>query len=198
MEILQKIPNLSEEEVLKILDKVLTVVSQQFPFGVYSTDDIYQEGFLICVEQLLPAYTGQSPLENYLNVSLRNRMRNFIRDNSTIYHFRCPLCNNENTPNCVRCTKSRLDFAAKKNVTTPLNIDDISEDILSYDWFDIENENSEFSQLISRNLPISMRAGYLKLKDGINIPKSRKDEVISRIRDILIQNDFLDESENND
>ena len=178
-------------ETMTIIDKVCKSVSKTFSFGHFESDDIYQESFLICIE-ILDKYDGTRPLENFLNVSLRNRLRNFKRDNSQYYKYKCDICNNEDIENCENCLRHRVVYQTKKNIDNPINIEDV-KDIVIYSGDNVELNNKEVMSLINKNLPLSMRTDYLKMLSDVYVNKTRREEIIERIRDILRQNDCLDE-----
>ena len=81
------------QETMEIVDNVCRAISKNFAFDHFEPDDIYQEAFIICME-ILDKYDGDRPLENFLRVSLKNRLRNFRRDNSKYYKYQCEVCNN--------------------------------------------------------------------------------------------------------
>lgn len=184
--------NINNPEIFSIVDRVCKDICKRFTFDSYDEDDIYQESILIC-EDIINKYDGERPLENFLRVSLKNRLMNFKRDNTTYYKFVCPECNNKNCKNCEYCIKYRIVYEIKKNINSPLNIDEIEDEQLQYNNIDEYIEYSELHQLINFHLPIEMRADYLRIMSGVYINKSRRDEIISRITDILKQNDFIDE-----
>jgi len=184
--------NISNPEVYATVDKVCQALCHKFSFGNFDPDDIYQESFLICVEKLLPKYDGDRPLENFLKVSLKNRLINFKREKTLYYKFTCSECNNSDD-NCEYCAKYRLLYAAKKNLDSPVNIDEIKDEQLHYEHIEEECNMAEFYSLINRNLPLNMREDYLKMMSDVYVSKPRREEIIGRIKDILKQNDFLDE-----
>lgn len=185
---------INNPEIFKIVDKVCRDLSPRFVFGSYESEDIYQESIFIC-EDILDKYDGNRPLENFLRVSLKNRLVNFKRDNTVYYKFLCPVCHNKDSSNCNYCIKSRIVHDVKKNIESPLNIDEIKDEQLNYEHINRETEYNELISLINRNLPIEMRADYLKILSDVYVNKTRREEIIQRIKDILQQNDFIDEDE---
>lgn len=188
-----KIPNnMTEAETMSIIDKVCSSVSNNFSFGHFDSDDIYQESFIICAE-IIDKYDGTRPLENFLNVSLRNRLRNFKRDNSQYYKYQCEVCGNQDIENCENCLRHRVVHQTKKNIEHPINIDDVSESVV-YEGDDIKQYmKKEIFGLINKHLPLHMRTDYLKIMSDVYVNKNRRDEIINRIKDILTQHDCMDE-----
>lgn len=190
------VKTINDPEIFSVVDSVCQSFSKKFSFGNYEPSDIYQESFIICIETLLPKYDGVSPLENYLKVGLRNRLLNFKRQKTLYYKFVCPECNNE-VEDCEYCVKYRLLFNVKQNLDNPVNIEDIKDDSLYYEHIEEESNTRELYSLINKNLPLSMREDYLKMMNDVYVNKNRRAEIIERIRDILKQNDFLDEENEN-
>lgn len=71
---------MTETQVLETIQIVTNRLKSRFTFKYYDEDDISQESFLICISAL-ERYDGKRPLENFLYVNLRNRLKSFIRDN---------------------------------------------------------------------------------------------------------------------
>lgn len=176
----------------EIIDSVCRSLSKKFEFPGYDSDDIYQESYIICVEDIMPKYDGTSPLENFLKVSLANRLLNFRRKNIPSYKFVCSECKNKDSDNCDVCIKNRVNHSVKKNLYSPINIEEAQDDALQYEHVEKDWENAEIFTLINLHLPTQMREDYLKMMSDVYINKNRREEIISRIRDILLQNDFMD------
>lgn len=186
--------NISNPDTLKIVLKVCQALCSNNSFPGFDKDDIHQEAFLICTE-ILDKYDGSFPLEHFLMTSVRNRLLNFKRKNLPYYKFKCSICNNKNSENCEDCVKNRTSYSAKKNLDSPINLDEVKDEILDYRGCN-GLEKSELFYLLDLNLPISMREDYLKMLSDVPVKKFRREEIISRIQDILIQNDYID-GENN-
>ena len=180
------------QETMEIVDNVCRAISKNFAFDHFEPDDIYQEAFIICME-ILDKYDGDRPLENFLRVSLKNRLRNFRRDNSKYYKYQCEVCNNEDIENCENCLRQRVIYSTKKNIDRPKNIDEVKNEVV-YESSEVELLlRKEIFDLVSKNIPVHMRTDYLKMMSDVYVNKVRREEVIERIRDILRQNDCLDE-----
>ncbi len=72
--------NMTEDQVMTSIEKVIKRISPKYTFYGYTLDDIKQESFLICMDAL-NRYDEKRPLENFLSVNLSNRLKNFVRDN---------------------------------------------------------------------------------------------------------------------
>lgn len=178
-------------EELTVIQNVCKMLCCKYKFQGYEPDDIYQESFLICIE-LMKKYDGSSPLSNFLIISLKNRLINLRRKNMPYYKFKCDKCCNKDYENCSECLKNRVTYTVKRNIFSPIDIDEVAEEILYQQNYN-ESEKEEVLSLIDIHLPIHMREDYLKMSAGVSVTKFRRDEIVNRIRDILKQNDYIDE-----
>ena len=62
-------PNMTEEEVLRVMNKVIDKTAAKYTFYGYTVDDIKQESYIICIDAL-KRYDNKRPLENFLSVNL--------------------------------------------------------------------------------------------------------------------------------
>lgn len=157
-----KIPkNMSEQEVMQKIVLVVDRIAPKYTFNGYEVDDIKQEAYIICMDAL-DRYDEARPLENFLSVNLSNRLKNFVRDNYFTKHDE-----------------------EKKKVLNPsqLSYDDCleSED----DDIDINIDVSHMSKIIDQFLPSKCRSDYLKILSDVYVPKKRKAEIISLIKNIM-------------
>ena len=169
-----KLPsNMTESQTMEIIQKVCERTAPKYVFYGYQKDDILQESYIICMEAL-SRYDEKRPLENFLAVNLSNRLKNFIRDN---YFF---ACSDEN----------------RAKVYQPAQLDN-ENGIQS--WFDFgiqwldDIDIKNMLIIIDRNLPATMRLDYLKMQNDVYIPKSRREEVIRYIQEILEDHGFYEE-----
>lgn len=155
-----KVPsNMTEQEVIEQINKVIDRISPKYTFYGYDVNDIKQESFIICIDAL-DRYDETRPLENFLSVHLSNRLKNFVRDN---YSF----SNNQE----------------KRKVSSPMQLS-YEENVEHNDV----NNNLEFKDLdsvISERLPARYRSDYLKFINNVNMTKAKKEKIIALIKDIL-------------
>jgi RNA polymerase sigma factor (sigma-70 family) len=157
-----KIPkNMSEQEVVDQIHVVINRMAQKYTFNGYDVDDIKQEAFIICMDAL-DRYDSKRPLENFLAVHLSNRLKNFIRDN---YY-----------------TKNEEE---KKRVLKPKYIS--SEDFIPapINNYDDSIDAQSIQDILDKHLPSEYRADYLKIINEVYVPKKRREEVISTIKEIV-------------
>jgi RNA polymerase sigma factor (sigma-70 family) len=157
-----KIPkHMTEQQVVDQINIVVNRISARYTFHGYEVEDIKQEAFIICMDAL-DRYDPSRPLENFLSVHLSNRLKNFVRDN--FY------------------TK---DEEEKKKILKPSS--------LSHEDFTPEEKNNDYEkidaqsiqQIIDLKLPSEYRADYLKIINDVYVPKKRREEIISLIRELI-------------
>jgi len=165
-----KIPEgITEQEVLRVIKKVIDKTAHSYTFYGYSVNDIRQESFIICMDAL-DRYNNEHRLENFLSSNLSNRLKNFIRDN----HF---------TP--VQIEKGKI--------VQPAQLDNEHSIV---DYFSLSNnvdnamDYREMAQVISQKLPASMRMDYLKIVNDIYLSNKRREEILAEVKEILIENNM--------
>ena len=157
-----KLPrNMKENEVVTQIMAIVDRIAPKYSFNGYSVEDIKQEAFIICMDAL-DRYDPSRPLENFLSVHLSNRLKNFVRDN----YF------------------TKNDDESKKKLLNAKSI--ISDDVSMEDSDYIENVDiSDIKQLIDEELPMVYRADYLKIINNVYVPKKRREEVLSVLKQIV-------------
>jgi len=157
-----KIPsNMTEQETLDKIHFVISKISPKYTFSGYDIEDIKQEAFIICMDAL-DRYDEQRPLENFLSVHLSNRLKNFIRDNFYV----------------------KNDEEKKKVLLpSPITNEQVVYDIV--DSPDLTITINELKEEIDIKMPSSMRMDYLKIINGVYVPKGRKEEILSFIKDLI-------------
>jgi len=157
---------MTEAEVVQTILEVTKRLSSSFTFAYFDKEDIEQEAFLMGMEAL-DRYDEARPLENFLFIHIKNRLKNFKRDKYYRYDE----------------GKAQKIQQNKKNLLDPLNIDVLP---LSYrDNKDEERDIEEIYNIIDRNLPNTMRNDYLRIKSGVQVNKNKRIEVIEEIQRIL-------------
>tara|TARA_B100001564_G_scaffold324411_1_gene305141 strand:- start:1559 stop:2062 length:504 start_codon:yes stop_codon:yes gene_type:complete len=162
-----KIPkNMTKKEVIDKIQLVVDRIAPKYTFHGYDIDDMKQEAFIICIDAL-DRYDQKRPLENFLSVNLSNRLKNFVRDNY--------------------CT---LKDVEKKKVMTPAPL--ISDNIVDTRRTDNSSKvnTKEASDIIDQNLPVELRADYLKMINDVYILKKKKDEILLVIKNILKEHGY--------
>lgn len=198
-------PNMTEKEVLQIIDETGKALASSYTFGIYDENDIYQEIFLLCCDAL-ERFDNKRPLANFLHVHCKNRLSNLRRN---LFHRNdppCLLCHQtigNRTPHedgqfCdkYKAWKKRND--SKRNLMAPLDLSNISdENEKGTKIYDESLEVAEILKIIDIYLDVGLRATYLRMRAGENVPKSKRTEIERAIKDILKEKDIcLSELEN--
>ncbi len=183
---------MTEAEFVGIADKIVCLLASKFKFGYFDVDDIKQYGRLYAW-QALDSYDASRPLENFLYTHIKNRLINLKRDKYSRNDPPCKTCAAGNLHNdgnhCSRHLKWLKRNTTKKNILIPLDIDNISHDresrtrVESSVLEDVACD--ELLQIIDRKLPIELRATYLQMRDGVHVPKNKRQEVENAVLDIL-------------
>lgn len=167
--------NMTKDEVITIMNKVIDKTAAKYTFYGYTVDDIKQESFIICIEAL-NRYDGVRPLENFLSVNLSNRLKTFMRDNYFI--------GSSNEDRKKLAQPAQLDYEE--------SLIDIAEKYsTSYTKIDTKN----MIMAIDQYIPASIRMDYLKMINDIYVSKQRKEEVIFIIKKILEEQGYSQEED---
>ena len=171
------------------LETILTVCAALAPkhtFGIYDEKDIEQEGFLICAEALERYDPDKgATLKTFLYTHLNNRLLNFKRK----HHYTLNVTGSHEE--IERKTKLNQQ---KKALIEPLHISKVKHDYESnmqyYDDPTITLDIQAALKHIDEALPIDMREDYLKMKDDIYISKTRREEIETKIKEVLEKDGF--------
>ncbi len=178
---------MNEQEVIDTIVKVVDRYAKKFKFSYHEIDDIKQEGFMIGMEAL-GRYDPSRPLENFLAVHIKNRLKNFRRDN-----FFKPDETLSKNVNSDKDMKKLQRNNVRMFLLYPIDIDAVKQDgesnMSSPDEFINDIEIRELMRIIDINLGVSYRKDYLKIKDGIYVSKVRREEIYDEINRILEEKD---------
>ena len=192
-----KLPNnISEEEFILAINNVTKKLGHKFKFGYHSFEDMKQQATIFALE-CLGRYDSSRPLENFLWTHVRNRLFNYKRDNYQRPDKPCLKCEYYDpqlkcsTNNCAKfCNKSDCELyrlwesrnSNKKNLMTPQHIEDNSSFSVN-DNFISNIANQEIIDIIDKNIPVSDRENYLKLKNGVKMTRIE----ISRLQAVILE-----------
>lgn len=166
---MKPIKGMSEEEVINTIQIVVDRISPRYTFPGWDLQDIKQEAFIICMSAL-QRYQHGNPLENFLSVNLSNRLKNLIRDNHYV----------------------KGDSEEKKKIMMPGQLSKEESTKFYYDNADAQMDISNLSKVIDEELPIKYRSNYLKMVNGVNVPKKEREELVEIIKNIAEENGFLE------
>jgi hypothetical protein len=195
-------PGMTESQVAEVIYRVVDTLANKFRFGFHSSEDIRQEGARFAIEALNKgSYDPSRPLENFLYTHMRNRLINYKRDNYVrneppchgciFYDPKCKKSINkcaafDDKAECKKLTDWLTRNTSKKSLMRPMDTAVLADDLMQESSNVIENvQFSEIQTLIDKMLPVELRTDYLRMLDGIAIPKARKMRVREAILTIL-------------
>lgn len=202
-------PGKTEKEVLDIIANVANRLARKFMFGYHSFEDMKQQATLHALKGL-PNYDGIRPLENFLWVHVRNRLYNDKRNQYArpdIPCHTCPFYNTNLTSNCeeyvdkMECdiyNNSYVRNQSKKNLANTISIDNIATASYSnrkngspvpheanLETYDQNVETTELLTILDRNISVELREDWIRLKEGLKLPKVKKEKLLVEISAIL-------------
>ena len=170
---------MTEKEVTETITRVANRYAYKFQFGFYTPDDIRQEAFIIAMDAL-DRYDESRPLENFLAVHVKNRLNNFKRDK----YYRQQKEDQAN--------KNKYDNNTKKFLMEPIDISSVRdehENNMRLDDSFVNNiEDQELLDIIDTYLDVGLRADYLRILNGVYVPKPRREQIYNEINRILKEN----------
>lgn len=195
-----KLPNnISEDELVTTINRIVNRLAAKFRFGYHDLDDIKQQGRLLALEGL-EKYDGVRPLENFLYTHVRNRLINFKRDHLCRYDKPCFVCPfydphlDKSNSGCAafsdknQCKPWKIWIIrneSKKNIMEPISIQENSASLMCGHDVVSEISNVELVELVKEHIPVALRADYFRMLNGVNISKQRRDRVKEEVLKII-------------
>jgi DNA-directed RNA polymerase specialized sigma24 family protein len=184
-------PGLTEADVLAVVDKLADRMAKRFAFGPYSADDLRQQCFVWTLE-LLPKFKPGGRLENFLQVALKNKLRNLRRKRLRRAEVPCKVCHEHgHHGDGAKCRSYRIweeGNDSKLRIMYPLDLDEVDEEregMLQTDGGFVGVEGTELEALIDDRLPQALRGDYCRMRDGAVVPSERRRVVREAVRKIL-------------
>jgi hypothetical protein len=198
----------SESEFLAAVEHISNVLATKHRFGSHDTDDIKQMVVVFSLEALPKYDPTKGNLEGYLYRNSCNRLLNLRRNELGVRSDPpCRICydqaigRGDGHPGGEVCARFRRWWGcrqARSNIAMPYHIEMVSgleqeRGMWAESTVETAAEHQEMYDLIDAHLPLDLRADYLKMRAGVEVPKLKRDRVLAAIRDIL-ENPFLYES----
>lgn len=158
---------MTEEQVVSVIYKISSRLASKYTFPNYEEEDIAQEAFIIGMEAM-SRYDEVRPLENFLSIHIKNRLMNFKRDN----YYR---------PDDGKAEKIQQ---GKKKLLDAQSMDDMKNLLLAAQSSD-NLETKELIEYIDSNLPINLRADYLRFRNDQPLTKTKRAKLIEELRVIM-------------
>ena len=181
---------MTEKEVLETIEKIASKLCYKFKFGYHGVEDMKQQATLFALEGL-EAYDEKRPLENFLWTHVRNRLFNYKRDNFERPDkpcLACPFYDPSRSKSYNECTEFNRN-SRKKSLMSPIKMSDMTaggEGLASTNKSALGSlANEEILNLVDRHIPLEIRLDYLRFKNGLKLPKPRRDAVKKAIYNII-------------
>lgn len=200
---IEEATGLPEAEVLSIIERVVNILVGKCRYGYHTADDIKQDGRFFALKCLQSGkYDRTRPLANFLYVHVRNRLVNDKRNTffrkeppcytCIFYDPRCEKSTNQcavykDKDDCKKLTNWKIRNMAKKSLMQPVDISLISAGSSSHKSVNLDNQLdfSSLKDLIDKELPVELRADYLRMLGGERVAKPRKNKVRKAVLKIL-------------
>lgn len=175
------------ESILRVARNVATKF--RLEFGYHTKGDIEHEGVVIALEVLdTAAYDVSRPLENFLHVHVKNRLKNFKRKHFMRCEAPCKCCEAFGNPSepCRRWVEWNERNLLKQNLMRPVDVSSIPcEGLATAPSAADEADLAETLSRIDEELDPALRADYLRMRAGVAVPKSRRVAVREAVSEIL-------------
>lgn len=194
---------MTEEEFVAVVGRIARVLAPQFRLANEDVDDLGQQCIVWCLEAL-PKYRPEvgkaaSGLSGFLFMACRNRCKNRLRDSCSRNDPPCKVCadaadgrgkGHESGVECKAYRRWRERNGRKSSLNRPRGlavIMGVAEPHTSPDEVVENAETAELLALIDEHLPLELRADYLRMRAGVQVPLLRRRQVDEAILGILLQ-----------
>ena len=194
---------MTEKQVMQTIDLIASRLAGKFKFGYHELEDMKQQARLFAWEGL-ENYDGVRPLENFLWTHVRNRLYNFKRNNfgrpdkpcdncpffdmsfSNSNHYGCKAFDNEEECDLYAGWLKRN--TAKRNIMNTANLD---IDVNQSAHLDEALDQKHIFNLVDQAIPVPYREDWIRFVNSLKLPKSRRQQVVELVKQILEENDIV-------
>ncbi len=210
-----KLPaNTTEDEVLEAMEIVAKGLAYKYKFGPHTLEDMRQFAKQFALEGLCRYDSSKGKLTTFLWTHVKNQLFNLKRNKFERPDkpcFNCPLSAYD--PNCHysynQCTAYEDKDECvpyknwynrnerKRNIVSPIGIGNVKDEQernmrINYDVGE-SIDNASLIATLDKNIPISLRKSWIKMKTDIKMPKAERTKLLDAIRLILVEEN-IDES----
>jgi hypothetical protein len=200
----------TDSQIVETIQKIAKRLSKKFRFGYFTSDDIEQEIAVLCL-QAMPDYDGERPLENFLWTHAHNRLCNLKRDKYERRDKPClncplkaydPMCKQsksectafENKNDCKEYSHWIIRNEKKKNLVNCSSESSINLNEQKYEVSIDKMDKTKLMDLLDKEIPIHMRADYIKFKYGIRLNKIKQEALTDEIRSICEKHGVMEDA----
>lgn len=195
---------MTEDELMEVIDGVVARLAYKFRFGYHDVEDIMQDGRYEAIKAL-PKYDNKRPLENFLWTAVRNGLFNNKRNKFARPDLPCDNCpfnayvketktctKHEDLMDCVPYKNWDRRNTSKKNIMNTISIGGVSDqeserNMKTYDRVEEKMDLENFFSLIDEHIELSLKPDLIRMRNGISVPKPRREKVYKAIRAILAE-----------
>ena len=200
------LPNMSDDKVLAIINRVAKRLGPKFRFGYHSNEDMVQQAIIFALEGL-KKYDNRRSLETFLWAHVHHQLYNFKRDHFQRPDTPCDKCDKGSLNNQGRCSiygnVHNCDIymrwyrrnSAKRNLMNPITlagVDDDNENNMSLPDLSFDSQREIFN-VVDKHMPMDLFIDYTRLKQGVKISSNRRTKVLNKIREILEEHGYFND-----
>lgn len=164
----------AEQEIHRIACEISHNVAGYFVFGHHTREDMAQQGVVEALEVLrTDKYDPSRPLENFLQVHIRNRLSNIKRREAFRSEPPCSCCDRWEPPAqpCPRWLEWHKNNTSKQALLRTVDVYEVN---LSMESIVVQEAlASELREQIREHLPEDLREDYDRLLSQEKIPARR-------------------------
>lgn len=195
-----------ENQLVEIVSNISGRLANKFKFGYHEIEDMKQQVWLEILKpdqngkNALDKYDSSKPLENYLWVHAHNRLYNFKRNNYARPEKPCDNCplgayiNSKctafsNMSDCEHYFKwEQRNITKKSLMSTKPHQANSTKDHRNASGTENSLIQKETFEIIDSNIPINMREDWIRYTNKVKLPKSKRENLLSKIIQILEEN----------
>lgn len=191
---------ITEADFLRDVERVAALISKKFEVPGYTSEDIKQQVALLCLEALPRYDPAVGPLVNFMYRNAHNRMQNLLRATLGRTDFPCKICHEAATdggpghPDGSVCPahikwwerNSLKAGIARAREFSAMGTEGHWDEVTGIEpSVEADAATDELLAIIDEHLPVKLRANYLRMRAGVQVPKPAREEVERAVLEIL-------------
>lgn len=183
---------MSEDDFVRLVDKLAGILFKKFGSAGHGDFDDYRQQVAVWSLEALPRFDpAAGALGAFLYKHARNRTLNAIRDRVARNDAPCKKCHagepcGPNGEYCRRYASWAQRNYAKANIFSPRPLSEFTEECWARPSpVEQKVEERDLFALIDAELPIHLRADYLRMLAGVKLPAMKRNRVEKAIREIF-------------
>lgn len=182
--------DLTEEQVLEAIDKVVGRLAYKFKFGYHDIEDMKQQATqeaLKCLDQ----WDGVRPLENFMWTHVHNRLYNFKRDNYARLNKPCDTCPFWQNKQCTKYDNQLdcdlYDGWVRRNEAKKALMSTVEHQDITPHESDINDQvfGKSIFYLLNSKIPPYAREDWIRFTNNLKLPKTRRLALIELMKEIV-------------